>query len=36
MEKDFLPSENYSQEQIESLLIPYALQDSCVDQLVEL
>ena len=34
MEKDYLPSEKYSSDEIESLQIPYGLQDSCVDSLV--
>jgi len=35
MEKDYLPSQKYSQGEIESLMIPYALQDSCVDSLAD-
>ena len=35
MEKDFLPSEKYTEEQIDELAIPYALKDSWVDSLVE-
>ena len=35
MEKDYLPSEKYSQEEIESLGVPYSLNDSCVDQLCD-
>ena len=31
MEKDYLPSEKYSQEEIEALRVPYVMQDSCVD-----
>jgi len=35
MEKDYLPSEKYSSDEIESLQIPYGLQDSCVDSLCD-
>ena len=35
MEKDYLPSLTYSKEEIELHNIPYVLEDSCVDPLVE-
>ena len=35
MEKDFLPSERYTEEELEVLQIPYALRDCCVDQLAD-
>jgi len=35
MEKDYLPSERYSEDELEELQIPYALRDSCVDQLAD-
>ena len=35
MEKDYLPSEKYSQDEIEVLGVPYSLNDSCVDQLCD-
>ena len=31
MEKDYLPSERYKEDELEELQIPYALRDSCVD-----
>ena len=31
MQKDYIPSEKYSAEEIETLRVPYAMQDSCVD-----
>jgi hypothetical protein len=31
MEKDYLPSERYTEDELEELQIPYALRDSCVD-----
>jgi hypothetical protein len=31
MEKDYLPSEKYSKQEIEAMQVPYAMQDSCVD-----
>ena len=35
MEKDYLPSQKYSQEEIDALSIPYALQDACVDSMCD-
>lgn len=35
MEKDYLPSQKYSEEELDSLQIPYALKDSCVDSFAE-
>ena len=35
MEKDYLPSDKYTDEELEELQIPYVLKDSCVDPLVE-
>ena len=35
MEKDYLPSERYSEDEMEELQIPYALRDCCVDQLAD-
>jgi len=35
MEKDYIPSTKYTQEEIDSLMIPYSLNDSCVNELVE-
>ena len=35
MEKDYEPSEKYSQEEIDNLGIPYGLNDCCVDQLAD-
>lgn len=35
MEKDYLPSQKYSIDLMEELNIPYTLQDSCVDLMVE-
>ena len=35
MEKDYLTSEKYSQAEIDSLQVPYALQDACVDSLCD-
>lgn len=35
MEKDYLPSEKYTEEELEELQIPYALKDSCVDPLAD-
>ena len=35
MEKDYLPSEKYTQDEIDQAAIPYSLQDSCVDPLVD-
>ena len=35
MEKDYLPSEKYSREEIESMKVPYAMQDACVDQIMD-
>ena len=35
MEKDFLPSERYTEEELEDLQIPYALRDCCVDPLAD-
>lgn len=35
MEKDYLPSEKYSQAEIDALQVPYGLQDSCVDSLCD-
>ena len=31
MNKDFLPSEKYTQDEIDALSVPYVMQDSCVD-----
>ena len=36
MEKDFLPSERYTEEELEELQIPYGLRDCCVDPLAAL
>lgn len=35
MEKDYVPSEKYSRGEIEGMKVPYALQDSCVDQIMD-
>ncbi len=35
MEKDYIPSSKYTQEEIDEVQIPYSLNDSCVDALVE-
>ena len=35
MEKDFLPSERYTEEEIEELQIPYMLRDACIDQVAD-
>ena len=35
MEKDYLPSERYSEDEMEEMQIPYALRDCCVDQLAD-
>ena len=35
MEKDYLPSDKYSYEELEELQIPYVLTDSCVDPLAD-
>ena len=31
MQKDYEPSEKYSQEEIDALRVPYVMQDSCID-----
>ena len=31
MQKDYNPSEKYTQEEIDALKVPYVMQDSCVD-----
>lgn len=35
MEKDYLPSVRYSEEELDALQIPYALKDCCVDPLAD-
>ena len=35
MEKDYLPSTKYTEEELDELMIPYALKDSCVDALAD-
>ena len=35
MEKDYLPSERYTEEELEELQIPYVFRDSCVDQMAD-
>lgn len=35
MEIDYIPSTKYSQEQIDDAKIPYVLNDSCVDTLLD-
>ena len=35
MEKDYIPSQKYSEEEIEVLKFPYAFQDSCIDQICD-
>jgi hypothetical protein len=31
MEKDYLPSDKYTEEELDELQIPYVLKDCCVD-----
>ncbi len=35
MEKDYFPSERYTDAELDELQIPYALKDSCVDPLAD-
>lgn len=35
MEKDYIPSQKYTDEQLDELMIPYVLKDSCVDTLAD-
>ncbi len=35
MEKDYIPSSKYTEEQLEELMIPYPLRDSCVDSFAD-
>ena len=35
MEKDFLPSEKYTQEEIDDMKVPYAFQDACIDPMCD-
>lgn len=35
MEKDYKPSERYTDQELDDLLIPYPLKDSCVDPLAD-
>ena len=35
MEKDYLPSDRYTEDELDELQIPYALKDSCVDAIAD-
>lgn len=35
MDQDYYPSEKYTMKEIEDLKVPYAFQDSCVDQICD-
>jgi len=35
MEKDYLPSDKYSRDEIEAMKVPYVFQDACVDQIMD-